>query len=137
MPETTVIVPDKGIRPGKNTTVADLAYAVLVQLKPNGTEDPNEIRLPSAAGGKCYGTVMSKAGIKVGQIGDIQIEGKTRVLAGAGGLAVGQDVAATTAGAGVLAVTGNIVVGTCLRAAVAGDIAEIEFVGPVSGRVAP
>ncbi len=135
MPEPRAIVPEKGIRAGKNSSGADIAKAVFVQLVAAGTEDPNQIQLPAGAGQEVYGVTMN--GIKNGQNGDVQTTGRARVLAGSGGLAVGQKVAATTAGAGVNAVTGNIVVGICAVAAVAGQVAEVELVGAVQSRIVP
>jgi len=135
MPQTSVIVPDKGIRAVRNSTGADLAAGVFVQLVPAGTEDPYQVRLPSAGGGKTLGVTMNI--IKNGQIGDVQVEGRTRVLAGAGGIAAGADVASTTAGAAVTAATGNYVGGVCVRAAAAGDLGEVELPTATSGRIAP
>lgn len=123
--QTTVIVPDKGVRPGRNSSGADIAAAVFVQLVPAGTDDPSQVRLPSAAGAKVFGVTMN--GIKNGQIGDVQVEGKVRVLAGAGGIALGQDVTTTTAGAAVAAASGNTVAGVCVTPAAAGSLGEIEF----------
>lgn len=130
MPEPRAIVNDKGIRPGRNSTGSDIAKAVAVQLVAAGTEDPNQIQLPSGAGVDVYGVTMGI--IKNGQIGDLQTEGRVRLLAGAGGLAVGQRVAVTVAGAGVLAVTGNVVIGKCVAAAAAGVVGEVELQSPQS-----
>lgn len=135
MPEPRAIVPEKGIRPGRNSTGSDIAKSVAVQLVAAGTEDPNQVQLPSGAGVAIYGVTMGP--IKNGQIGDLQVEGRTRLLAGAGGLAVGNKVAITTAGAGVLAVTGNIVVGICVAAAAAASIAEVELVAAAQSIIAP
>lgn len=135
MPEPRAIVPDKSIRPGRNTSGADIAKGVFVQLVAAGTEDPNQVQLPTGAGGKVYGVTMN--GIKNGSIGDIQIEGRAKLLAGAGGLAVGQDVATTTAGAGVAAATGNIVAAQCVVSAAAGVVAEVELAGPGASRIVP
>lgn len=136
MPEPRRIVPDKGIRPGRNSSGADIAAKVAVQLVPAGTQDPNQIRLPNAAGERIYGLTMGL--IKNGQIGDIQTEGRGIILAGAGGLAVDQKVAVTTAGAGVNAATAtHNIIGTCVAAAAAGDYAEIELVSASTGGVVP
>jgi len=134
MPETSVIVPDKGIRAVKNLSGADIARAVFVSLVAAGQEDPYQVALP-AAGAKILGCTMN--GIKNGQIGDVQVEGRTRVLAGAGGIAAGQEVAATTAGAAVAAVAGNVIAGVCVRAAAAGQIGEVELGTAIAGRVVP
>jgi len=135
--QTSVIVPDKGIRPGKNSSGADIATAVFVSIVAAGTEDPTQVRLPASAGVKIFGCVMAAGGLKDGQNGDIQVEGRTRVLAGAGGIAVGQDVATTIAGAAVLAVSGNVVAGVCVKAATAGAYGEVELSTAVAGRVVP
>jgi hypothetical protein len=135
--QTSVIVPDKGIRAAKNSTGADIATAVLVSIVAAGTEDPTQIRLPTAAGVKIFGCVMAAQGIKDGQIGDIQVEGRTRVLAGAGGIAVGQEVSATTAGAAVAATTGHVIAGVCVKAAAAGAYGEVELGTAIAGRVVP
>jgi hypothetical protein len=133
--QPTSIVPDKGGRPGKNSSGADIAQFRAVQIVPAGTEDPTQIRLPSAAGASIYGVTMNA--IKDGQIGDVQIEGKVPVLAGAGGIAVGADLAVTTAGAFVTAVTGNIVVAKCVKAAAAGAYGEAELGSPINSRTVP
>jgi hypothetical protein len=135
MPEPRAIVYDKGIRPGLNSTGADIAKSVFVQLVAAGTEDPNQVQLPSGAGVAIYGVTMGI--IKNGQIGDIQVEGRAKLLAGAGGLAVGGKVATTTAGAGVTAATTNIVVAKCVAAAAAASIAEVELVAAAQSQVLP
>lgn len=132
--QTSVIVPDKGIRAAKNSSGADIATAVFVSIVAAGTEDPIEVELP-AAGAKIMGVTMN--GIKDGENGDVQVEGRTRVLAGAGGIAVGQQVASTVAGAAVLAVSGDIVAGVCVKAAAAGALGEVELGTAIAGRVVP
>lgn len=136
MPEPRRIVPDRGIRPGKNSTGADIAKNVAVQLTPAAASDPNLIRLPNAAGERIFGVTMSV--IKNGQIGDVQCEGRCVLLAGAGGLAVDQKVAVTVAGAGVNAATAtHQIIGTCVAAAAAGEYAEVELLGATQGGVVP
>jgi hypothetical protein len=135
MPQTSVIVPDKGIRACRNSTGADIAAGILVSLVPTGTEDPYQIRLPGANGAKVIGATMNP--IKNGDIGDVQVEGRTRVLFAAGGLAVGGDVTASAAGQAMVAGAGNIICGICVRSAVPGDLGEIELSSPVGARIAP
>lgn len=134
--QSSVIVPEKGVRPGKNGTGADIGAARFVALVAAGNEDPAAIRLPVSGGVKVYGCTMNA--IKDGQIGDIQCEGRTRVVAGSGGLAVGSEVSATTAGAGIVATVGHVVIGVCVKAAASGEIAEVELATAAgNGRIVP
>lgn len=123
--QPTAIVPDKGIRGGRNSSGSTIAANVFVQIVPAGTSDPTQVRLPNAAGDACYGVTMRA--IDDGECGDIQTEGKAIVLAGAGGIAVGAKLAVTTAGAVVTAAAGNTIVGKCVKAAAAGALGEIEL----------
>lgn len=145
MAEPRAIVPEKGIRPGLNSTGSPLAKFVAVAMTAAGTDDPTEIELPSA-GGKIYGVVVSSqvrvdvtpdVGIPDGQIGDIQVEGRVPMLVGAGGVTAGADVAVTVAGAAVVATTGDIVVGKAMQAAAAADYVEVELVGAVQSVIVP
>lgn len=146
MAEPRAIVPEKGIRPGRNSTGADLAKHVAVALDPAGGDDPPDIELPQGAGVKIYGVVVSSTvranvspdvGIPNGQIGDVQVEGRVPCLVGAGGVTIGDDLAVTVAGAVVTAAAGNIVVGKALTTAAAGEFTEMELVGAAQSIVTP
>jgi len=139
MAEPRAIVPDKGIRPGLNSTGSDIAKCVAVAMAAGGTEDPTEIELP-AAGGKIYGIVKSgtlTTGIPNGQIGDIQVEGRAPCLVGSGGVTNGDDLAVTTAGAVVVATTGDIVIGKAMITAAAAAYTEVELVGAAQSFITP
>lgn len=143
MAEPRAIVPEKGIRPGLNSTGSDIAENVAVAMAAGGTEDPTEIELPGA-GAKIYGIVKSGSvvqgganpGIVDGEIGDIQVEGRAVCLVGAGGVTNGDQVAVTATGAVVLAATGNIVVGKAMITAADTEYTEVELVGAAQSIVA-
>ena len=147
MAEPRAIVPEKGTRPGKNSTGNDIAKHVFVALDPADTvQDPPLVELPQSAGVKAYGVVVSSTvrlgvtpdvGIPDGQIGDIQVEGRVPVLVGAGGVTIGDNLAVTTAGAVVLAVTGDVVVAKALTSAGAGEETEAELVGAAQSFIVP
>lgn len=133
--QNSAIVPDKGIRAVKNSTGSTLAANVLVSIVAAGTEDPIQVRLPTGAGVKTLGVTMRA--ISDTHNGDVQVEGRAIVLAGAGGIAVGQEVSATTAGAAVAATAGHIIAGVCVKAAAAGVLGEIELGTAIAGRIVP
>lgn len=143
MPEPRSIVPEKGLRPGKNTTVAAIPTHSVVALVADGDEDPHEIELP-AAGGPIYGvslqhgvTEAGETGLGVGHIGDIQVEGRAICIAGEL-LTVGMELAATVEGKLSEATTGDIVVARCMSAAAAeDDLFEAELVGAAQSYIAP
>lgn len=144
MPEPRAIVPEKGCRPGLNSTGSDIAQNVAVAMAAGGSEDPTEIELP-AAGGKIYGIVKSGSvvlggadpGIKDGEIGDIQVEGRAPCLVGAGGVTNGDDLQVTVAGAVIVAATGDIVIGKAMITAADGDFTEVELVGAAQSFITP
>lgn len=143
MAEPRAIVPDKGIRPGLNSTGSDIAKCVAVAMAAGGTEDPTEIELPGA-GAKIYGIVKSGSvvvggadpGIVDGQIGDIQVEGRAPCLVGTGGVTNGDQLAVDAAGAVVLAATGDIVIGKCMITAADTEYTEVELVGAAQSIIA-
>lgn len=138
MPEPRAIVPDKGIRPGLNSTGSTIAKHVCVVLAAAG--DPPTVALASAGAG-IYGVVISSsvranvtpdAGIMDGQIGDIQVEGRVPVLA-AGAIPVGSRVMATATGAVIVATATNTPIGTALTTGVDTEFLEVELAGPGVG----
>lgn len=146
MAEPRAIVPNKGLRPGKNSTGSDIAKHVFVDIDPAGGDDPHDIELPQAAGGTAYGVVVSSkvregvspdVGIPNGEIGDIQVEGFVPCLVGAGGVTQGDALQVTTAGAVITAATGDIVVGIARITAAAGEFTEVELAGPAQSRIIP
>ncbi len=140
MAEPRAIVPEKGIRPGLNSTGSDIAKHVLVQMAAAGTEDPTEIEL-SDAGGPVFGVVVSSqvrvdvtpdVGIPNGQIGDIQVEGRAVILA-AGAIPSGSLVMATATGAVIVATATNTPIGKAVTVGVDTEFLEVELAGPGVG----
>lgn len=131
MAEPTAVVPDKGIRPGLNSTGAALAKHIMVQLEAGGsTKDDVEL---TGAGVAAYGATMEQ--IEIGSYGDVQIDGKAIATAGAA-ITVGVKVMVTAAGKVITATTGNITVGIAVTAAGADlDLIEVELAGPAGGVV--
>lgn len=132
MTQPRAIVPDKGVRPGFNETVSDIAKHVFVTIDASGTL-PDSVELPST-GGEAVGVTMQT--ITSGYRGDVQTRGRAVVLVGAGGVTANDLVAVTTAGAVVTATTGNRVVGKAMTTTAAAAYAEIELspdgLGPVA-----
>lgn len=138
MAEPRAIVPEKGIRPGLNSTGSDIAKHVCVELAADG--DPPTIAL-STAGGPIYGVVVASqvrvnvtpdVGIPDTEIGDIQVEGRVPILA-AGAIPVGSLVMATATGAVIVATATNTPVGTALTTGVDTEFLEVELAGPGVG----
>jgi hypothetical protein len=143
MPETRSIVPDKGIRAGKNSSGAEIARNVFVRVVPGGTTDPTQISLP-ALGGPVYGvnvaggvSTSGEFGLPNGHIGDVQSEGRARVKASAA-VAVGANISTTAAGLAKTAAVGEIVVGRSVTAAAAlNDLLEVELAGAAQSFIQP
>lgn len=140
MAEPRAIVPEKGIRPGLNSTGSSIAKHVLVQVVAAGTDDPTEIELPTA-GGPVFGAVVASqvrvnvspdVGIPDGEIGDIQVEGRVPVLA-AGAIPIGSLVMATATGAVIVATATNTPIGKALSVGVDTEFLEVELAGPGVG----
>lgn len=138
MAEPRAIVPEKGIRPGLNSTGSDIAKHVCVELGVAG--DPPTIALASA-GAAIYGVVVSSqvragvtpdVGIPDTEIGDIQVEGRVPILA-AGAIPVGSLVMATATGAVIVATSTNTPIGTALTTGVNTELLEVELAGPGVG----
>lgn len=138
MPEPRAIVPEKGIRPGQNSTGTAIAKHVCVVLAAAG--DPPTIAL-ATAGASIYGVVVASqvrvdvtpdVGIPDGQIGDIQVEGLVPVLA-AGAIPIGSLVMATATGAVIVATATNTPIGKALTVGVDTEFLEVELAGPGVG----
>ncbi len=138
MAEPRSIVPEKGIRPGLNSTGSALAKNVFVALAADG--DPPTIEL-ATAGGPVYGVVVASqvrvnvtpdVGIPDGEIGDIQVEGRAVVLA-AGAIPVGSLVMATATGAVIVATSTNTPIGKAVTTGVDTEFLEVELAGPAAG----
>ena len=138
MAEPRAIVPEKGIRPGLNSTGSDIAKHVCVELAADG--DPPTIAL-SSAGASIYGVVVASqvrvnvspdVGIPDTEIGDIQVEGVAVVLA-AGAIPVGSLVMVTAAGAVIVATATNTPVGKAVSTGVDTELLEVELAGPGVG----
>lgn len=136
MAEPRAIVPEKGIRPGLNSTGSAIAKHVFVALGADG--DPPTVVLPTA-GLQAYGVVVASqvrvdvavdVGIPDGQIGDIQVEGRVPCLVGAGGVAVGNLLQVTATGAVIVAAAADFVVGKALTDAADTEFVEVELAGP-------
>ena len=118
-----IVSPD-GLRAAKNDTGADIGKNLFVQIKPGGTDNPTEIQLPGAGTAVWGGTMQL---IKDGQNGDVQIDQRATIVAGAGGVTVGAKVTTDGTGKAVVATTGDIIAGDAVTAAASGEIAEIEL----------
>lgn len=68
-----------------------------------------------------------------GRAGTVAVGGASKVIAGAGGLALGALVTSDATGGGITATTGTIVLGICTTAAAATNIATVDMSGPMVG----
>lgn len=126
MPQPRAIVPESGIRPGRNDDASPIGKYRLVTYDAAGGTDHVELATNATA---LAGGVTMEA-IPAGRAGNVQREGKSPVVAGAGGIAIGDRVTADAAGGAVATVTsGNVVHGVCVAAAAATEIGEIELSG--------
>jgi hypothetical protein len=90
-----------------------------------GIDSAGRIALP-AAGGDCVGVLQDKPDAidRVGQVGMLNMSGKLKVVSGAT-LNPGVKVQSDGSGHAIAALTGDHVLGTTLKASVAGDLVEI------------
>lgn len=121
-----VIVNDRDIRSGKNTSGSDMAKGVIVKLKATPTV-PDEIDLEATNTGAILGVTMEA--ITNGSWGNVQIRGKAAVLAG-GTIAVGARCMPTTGGKSLTATAGNTVLGLAVTAGASNELHEVELLGP-------
>ena len=109
-----------------NSTGSTLVQGTIVMMDTSTTD---VCKLPTASTVTCLGVVMNDA--PTGTYADIQQNGQALVLAGAGGVTVGQEVMPTTAGAGVAwsggAGTNAFLVGLANTAAASGSLFECEL----------
>jgi hypothetical protein len=144
MPEPTAIVPDKGIRGCLNTLAADIPAGTLVVLTTGAGDAPYSIAVAGAGAGVLGVTMENILGTDalapddVGpHRGNVQVEGKAIVIAGAA-VARGAQVASNATGRGITAVSTNITAGRAITPAAAdGDLYEVELAGPGGGIVLP
>lgn len=121
------IVPDKGIRSGKNTSGSPILKGRIVKLKASpGVDD--EVIPAAAASDAFYGVTTHD--IADGEWGDIQVEGRAVVVAGAA-IAVEARVTFGTGAKGAAASTGDSVLGIAVTEATTdGDEIEVDLSGP-------
>lgn len=141
--EPTAIVPDKAIRGCLNTETGIIAKGTLVALTTGATDAPLSVAT-AGAGVLTYGVAMEDipgtttlTGDPGPHWGNVQIEGKAIVLAGAA-VARGAAVASNASGRAITAVSTNITAGQgIIPAAADGDFFEVELAGPGGGVVTP
>lgn len=141
--EPTAIVPDKGIRGCLNTETGTIAKGTLVVLTTGAGDAPFSIAT-SGAGALVLGVTMEDipgtttlTGDPGPHRGNVQVEGKAIVIAGAA-VARGVNVMSNATGRGITAVAaaspGNITAGQSITPAAAdGDLYEVELAGPGGG----
>ena len=140
--QARAIVPEKAQRPVINNTGADFATAVFLQLvgAADTLNDPPQVQLPGA-GETAYGVLTTSrvragvtpdVGLVIGEIGDVQIEGRVQVRAGAT-VALGASVASMVTGLAITAGSGDFVLGKALEEATIGELLEVELSGPSQG----
>lgn len=100
----------------------DLSAAQFTFVKMNTTD-----RTVVAAGNAeaAFGVLINDP--TSGQAATVVTLGRTKVVVGTGGLTAGDTVGVDANGAGVASATSDIIVGICVDAAAAGEIATIDF----------
>jgi hypothetical protein len=121
MPEPRRIVPDSAMRPGLNLSGVTIpANRILV-----AGAAMDQVALAAAATASYYG--VSQGAIVSGITGDVQVDGKATIEAGA---AVAKNVNVMSDGTGraILATAGAFVIGRTVTAATAsGQVLEVEL----------
>jgi len=128
------IVPENGVRTGRNRSGSAIATRTLVKLA--GADGVDCVETFAAAADHLYGVAMQ--GIADGANGDVQIRGKALCVAGAA-VSAGDLLQGTTAGKVILFAASagdtDTVVGQAITAAAAdGDVLEVELAGPSVSR---
>lgn len=75
--------------------------------------------------GVVQGTLGTFASAGVGQVASVRVEGITKMVAGSGGIALGNYVKVDNTGKAVNSSSGDKIVGICLLAATSGDIGTV------------
>lgn len=112
-------------RSGYNGSGADIPVGTLVELVPAAAYE--QIKAVDAIADVVYGVAAET--IKNGAYGLVYIRGRCQVLASAA-LTVGGIVTATAAGRVVNAATGGRMVGVAMEVGSAGELVEVELLGP-------
>lgn len=124
MAQPRAIVPERGVRPGHNDAGSAIPAKRLLTL--DAAAGVDGVELANAATDPAAGVSMES--IPSNRTGNRQIAGKAVVTAGAGGLAIGDNVTSDATGQGIATVTtGNTIHGVCVAAAAAGDDAEVDL----------
>lgn len=79
---------------------------------------------PTGNGAKALGVLHQESAV-VGSAVSVAIRGISKVVVGTGGLTAGNNVASDANAEAVLATTGEIILGTALETAAAGELARI------------
>lgn len=129
------IVPDKSVMAGANNTGSTIARYVAVDIDGSGGQDPVDVVLPTVSK-KIFGINISggvdttgEYGLKDGVVGDIQTSGMCKVLVGAGGVTVGDELSITAAGAVVTAASTHVVIGHAMTTTAAAGYADVMLAG--------
>jgi len=121
MPEPRRIVPDLGVRGRLNETGSAIAKNLIVRRHTN----VDTIQPVTANSQQPLGVTMES--VADGATGDVQVEGKATVIAGAA-VAIGALVTGNASSRAITAASGQFVLGTAETAAAAdGDIIEVEL----------
>ena len=122
MPQPRAIVPDSGaVRPGLNATGSTIAKYRIVK---KATTAVDAITPATSGADVCYGVTMQA--ILNGYAGDVQVEGRAIVEAGAA-ITIGQKVTGGTGGKGAVAGAAANIIGVAASAAAAdGDLIEVD-----------
>lgn len=133
MSELRAIVPDGGVRGGKNRSGASIPTKRIVKLDTNASNVPDAVLLGAAATDTLYGVSMETIADKAN--GDIQVSGTAIVETGATAVTVGSRVTTDASGRAVPAApaagTNNGIIGIALTASTgAGQFVEVALLGP-------
>lgn len=123
MPQPRAIVPDNGgVRAGYNGTGSDIAKYRIVK---RATTAVDGIQTATDGTDVIHGVTMQL--IKDGFAGDVQVQGRALVEAGAA-INIGQKVTGGTGGKAAVAATGNQIVGVANSSSAAdGDVIEVDL----------
>lgn len=128
MPQPRAIVPDNGgVRAGLNATGSTIAKHRIVK---KATSAVDAVTPATTGADVIYGVTMQA--IINGYAGDVQVEGRAIVEAGAA-ITIGQNVTGGTGGKGAVAGAAANIIGVAASAAAAdGDLIEVDIIRSIT-----
>lgn len=91
---------------------------------------------PTGNGAQATG-ILQNDPAAAGRAATVAVGGRSKVVAGTGGITVGATVASDANGAAVAAASGDVILGICREAAAAGEIGSVELTVPSTGTDEP